>query len=32
MQNGFQEELLELDDFCPDADTSPPPSVRLKLE
>jgi hypothetical protein len=30
MQHNVEHELLELDDFCPDAAASFPPSVRVK--
>jgi hypothetical protein len=30
VENDLEYELLELDDFCPDAATSLPPSVRVK--
>jgi hypothetical protein len=30
MQNDLEHELLELDDFCPDAAASFPPSVWVK--
>ena len=30
MQNGIEHELLQLDDFCPDADARFPPSVRVE--
>jgi hypothetical protein len=30
VQNGIQYELLEFDDFCPDAIPSFPPSVRIE--